>query len=638
MIVATAGHIDHGKTTLVKALTGIDTDHLPEEKRRGLTIDLGFAYENLTDGSRISFVDVPGHERFVKTMIAGATGIDFALLVIAADDGPMPQTTEHLAILDLLGVQRGLVALTKCDRVDLARRQEVTAEIQALLRETALSEIEIVPCSALTGTGIDALKSYLQIAATATPPHPTDGNFRLAVDRAFTIAGAGLVVTGAAHAGTVHTEDNLILSPQGVPVRVRGLHALNEKSGDGTAGQRIALNITAPRLGINDISRGSWIVATPAHAPTDRLDVRLHLLKSESRPLRHWTPVHLHLGTAELTGRVAVLDGQIIAPGDKALAQIVLDAPIGALAGDRLILRDQSARRTIAGGQVIDPFPPRRGRARPQRLLELAAFENETAQAALNGLLAIAPNGIALAPFACARNLTPSETELLLGTVPMVAAGHPDELIAFEPTTFDAIAGDIEKTLVAAHAANPQSPGPTPEPLRRALSRRLPADRFNAVLATLVGNGRLTLVGGSIRLPNHETAMAPADKALWKRIEPLLAEGHMRPPLIREIATAVNHRPQDVERFLLRARRLGLVVRVTSTRFFLKAALRDLTQHAEELSTASPDGFDVAAFRDTTGIGRNLAVEVLEFFDAKGFTKRTENRRTLAKAAMTIFS
>ncbi len=637
MIVATAGHIDHGKTTLVKALTGIDTDRLPEEKRRGLTIDLGFAYDNLTDGSRIGFVDVPGHERFVKTMIAGATGIDFALLVIAADDGPMPQTTEHLAILDLLGVRRGLVALTKCDRVEPARLQEVTAEIKALLRETALAETEIIPCSAITGAGIDSLKRHLQTAAAATRPHPAGGNFRLAIDRAFSVAGAGLVVTGAAHAGTVRAGDILILSPQGVAVRVRGLHALNEKSSGGTAGQRIALNIAASGLGKDDVGRGNWIVATRAHAPTDRLDVRLRLLKSEARPLQHWTPVHIHLGTAELSGRVAVLDGRNVAPGGKALAQIVLDSPIGALAGDRLILRDQSARRTIAGGQVIDPFPPRRGRARPQRLDDLAALEKEAAQAALSGLLATAPSGVALAPFACARNLTLNETNSLFGSIEMVAAGSPDELIGFEPATFDAIASDIESTLVAAHATNPQSPGPAPETLRRALSQRLPTDRFKAVLETLVKKGRVTQVGGGIRLPNHETAMAPADDALWKRIQPLLAEGHMRPPLVREIAIAVNHRPQDVERFLLRARRLGLVVRVTETRFFLNSALRDLAQLAENQAAASPDGFDVAAFRDVTGIGRNLAIEVLEFFDSAGFTKRTDNRRIVVKTAAAIF-
>ena len=360
MIIGTAGHIDHGKTALVKALTGIDADRLPEEKRRGITIDLGYAY---TDA--FGFVDVPGHERFVHTMLAGASGVDAALLVVALNDGVMPQTREHVQILQLLGIDRGVVALTKSDLAP-ARDAEVAAQVNALLQKTALASAPLLPVSVVTGAGIEALRSAL----LSLGPRQRDAELypRLAVDRAFTLTGAGLVVTGTLVSGRIRVDDRLMLSPPGIELRVRGLHAQNRPAEQAVAGQRAALNVTGPRLSKDVVNRGDWVLHPAVHAPTARFDVRVTLLAEELRGLRADAAVHLHLGAAHVTARVAALDGGRIEPGSTVLARLTLDRPIGALARDRLVLRDAMATCTIGGGVVIDPFPPRRGRRAPERL------------------------------------------------------------------------------------------------------------------------------------------------------------------------------------------------------------------------------------------------------------------------------
>ena len=347
MIVATAGHIDHGKTALIKALTGVDADRLPEEKKRGITVDLGFAYSRDAAGRSLGFVDVPGHEKLVRTMLAGATGVDFVILVVAADDGIMPQTREHLAILDLLGIRRGVVAVTKTDKVEPGRVGAVMAEVHARLAGSGRAEAAILPLSAHSGDGMAALTQALAEAAAGTPARQDGGRFRLAIDRAFTVSGTGLVVTGTVHAGRVVPGDRLLLAPRGREIRVRGLRAQNEAAEAGAAGQRCALAIAGPRVEKADITRGDWIVDPAIAAPTSRADVWLRVLPGEGRALRHWTPVHVHIGSADLSGRIVLLEGSSLAPGETALGQIVLDQPTVALQGDRFVLRDQSAQCTI---------------------------------------------------------------------------------------------------------------------------------------------------------------------------------------------------------------------------------------------------------------------------------------------------
>ena len=366
MIIATAGHIDHGKTCLVEALTGVHSDRLPEEQRRGMSIDLGFAYASLTPELAVGFVDVPGHEKFVRNMLAGVTAVDCALLVVAADDGPMPQTREHLDILDLLGIRHGVVALTKIDRVDSDRVDEVQTDIQNLLARTTLADADIIPVCAPEGIGIDELKLALSRHSGRTVPRTEDG-FRLAIDRSFSLSGAGLVVTGHVFSGAINVDDTVLITPQGVEARVRGIHANDKPAERGTAGERCALNLAGAGIRREQVQRGQWVVAEGRTRPHNGW-MRECMPGTAAKPLTHWTPVHFHLGTQDVTARLALLEADTIEPGESGLVRVMPNKPLAAWVGDRFIVRDQSARRTIAGGEVLDAQPPARGRAKPERL------------------------------------------------------------------------------------------------------------------------------------------------------------------------------------------------------------------------------------------------------------------------------
>jgi selenocysteine-specific elongation factor len=637
MIVATAGHIDHGKTSLVKALTGVDADRLPEEKRRGLTIDLGFAYQHFEE-SVLGFVDVPGHEKFVRNMLAGVGGIDFALLIVAADDGPMPQTEEHLAILDLLGVSVGAIALTKIDRVSPERVAEAKIEIEALVSGTTLEAAPLFSVSNIEGTGIPDLRAHLEEAARTIAARSAAGNFRLAVDRTFTIAGAGLVVTGTVYSGQVTVGDRLIVSPSGLSVRVRAIHAQDRKSEAGQAGERCALNLTGADIDKGSVSRGDWIVAETVHAPTRRADATIRILPSEPRAFRHWTPVHVHLAAAAMTGRVAILEGGSIERGQSALVQLVLDEPIGALAGDKFILRDQSARRTIGGGRIVDPFSPARGRARPQRLVLVKAMADTDAAGALSALLDGSPGGVDLNRFALSRNIASEEAEAVWDSVEMVRIGQPREPVGISRAAWDILREDVVTALRTWHGQRPDQPGPEEERLRRALPRSPTPAVFGAVALDLLREKRIAREGAHLMLPGHRPAFTNDDTALWEKIQPMLLEDGLRPPRVLEIAEAVGLDGRATERFLQRAARVGLVLRVADNRFFLPETVLALARIAEEISAeTAAEPFSAGAYNKRSGLGRNLTIILLEFFDKRGFSRRTGDGRVLIARADQIF-
>ncbi len=638
MIIATAGHIDHGKTRLVRALTGVDTDRLPEEKQRGLTIDLGFAYHELPDGQRLGFIDVPGHERFIRNMLAGVTSIDFALLVVAVDDGPMPQTEEHLAILDLLGVDRGAVALSKTDRVDAERVEEVSAEVRTMLAATALSEVPFFPVSAETGEGIAALGEHLEATAQTVAARAQSGSFRLAIDRCFTVAGAGLVVTGTVFSGHANTGDQLILSPQGIAVRVRGIHAQNRSATTGVAGERVALNLAGAELDKSNVHRGDWILSAAAHAPTRKLDADIRVLSSEARALTHWSPVHVHLGAVDVTGRIAVLEQRSIQPGETALAQLVLDREIGAVHGDRVVLRDQAAQRTIAGGRVIDTFPPARGRARPERLAALRIMQNAAPAEALPALLDAAPNGLKLQPVQQAWNLTPGEARELFAASSLVDIGAGIEAVGLSTGNWEQLLRLTLEMLERWHHQHPERVGPSALELRRAFPRSIPAPVFAAATDALRAKDALSQRGTFLFLPSHQAQPTEQEATLWRRIEPIMESAGLRAPRVREIAEELKLDLKALESFLNRAQQLGLVVRVTDNRSFLPETVLTLAEIAEDLAAeASEDLFDARAYRDRSGVGRNLTIEVLEYFDRVGFTRRSQEGRRILRPAIEVF-
>jgi selenocysteine-specific elongation factor len=629
MIVATAGHIDHGKSLLVKTLTGVDTDRLPEEKARGISIDLGFAYWPLENGAVIGFVDVPGHERFIRNMLAGVCGIDFALLVVAADDGVMPQTIEHLHILDLLGIRHGAAAVTKADRVAPERVEAVRTEVAALLASTRLAGIPVLAVSAVSGEGMEALKRHLSEAAGSYAARMTEGqHFRLAIDRAFTIAGSGTVVTGTVFNGAVAVGDRLVISPKGTPVRVRAVQMRGKPAERARAGQRCALNLTGTDL--ETVARGDWVLAEAIHAPTQRLDARVTVLASEAEPLEHWTPVHLHLATADVTARVSIPKENAIAPGASAIVQLVLSKPVGALNGDRFILRDQSARRTLGGGVVLDPFARAGRRASQARLAELAALEQDSPEAALADMLKQPGRGVDLARFERTFDLTPERAAALCAAAGVAVLGK-ESRIGVSRSWCDALRDQILAALRDFHRAQPQAVGMEPAALRKQLAPQLPATAFQSLLRELADARRIEIAANLVRQPGHDATSNPEDQRLWQAVLPALERGGFAPLPVAELAAALKLKEATLKDFLHRKARGGEVMRVPPDRFYPRATLATLAATAQALARANPNGFTAAQYRDATGIGRGLAIEVLEFLDTLAITQRVGDARKMRK-------
>lgn len=644
MIVATAGHVDHGKTSLIRALTSIDTDRLPEERRRGMTIDLGFAYLWPESGAgqppidAIGFIDVPGHERFVRNLLCGLAGIDLALLVIAADDGPMPQTNEHLSILGLLGVQRVAVVLTKIDRVTEARTAQARAEIEALLKGSALSAAPLFPVSTFDGRGVEELRTHLLDAARRSERRASKGNFRLSVDRAFTAAGTGLVVTGTAASGSVRVGDS-VRAPDGSSLRVRSLHVHNQPADSGGAGQRCALNLVGAGDAAAAISRGDWIVSPRAPSPVARFDVHLQVLASEPKPLAHWAPIQVHLGTARANARVAWLGAESVEPGNGALAQLVLEHPIGAVHGDRFVVRDPSSRRTIGGGSVIDIFPPSRGRAKPERLAYLAAMAERDDAAALRRLLDACPGGLRLATFRANRNLGDGEAEALFEQVPMERVATSEGPVGFSPSRWMALERQALESVAQWHRDSPRTLGMPEDRVLHASGASAPRALAIGVARELARRNRLVRSGGTLRLASHRPAIDEEDEALWRRIAPQLARNALRPPSLHELAASLGETPERIESALEQSARLARVVRVSPKRYYTTSALRRLGEIARDAAEADPRGeVSAIAFRDRSGIGRNVSIEVLEYFDRVRLTQRRGNARRVLRPPGDVFA
>ena len=455
MIIGTAGHVDHGKTVLVRALTGIDTDRLQEEKARGISIDLGFAYLPTPEGRILGFIDVPGHERFVRNMLAGATGIDFVLLVVAADDGVMPQTIEHLAITDLLGIERGLVALTKIDLVSPERIAETTIEVMNALSATTISTAEVIPVSSVTGFGIDRLSDKVFRAAHFFGSRAATGRFRLAVDRSFTLAGIGTVVTGTIISGHVAVGDRVLVSPSGHEAYVRSIHTQNQPAEIGLAGDRCALNLAGRDIHKDAITRGDMVLDPTLHAPADRIDASLRILPTEPKELGQWTPVRLHHAAADVAARVVPLAGETIRAGTQTIVQLVLERPIAAAVGDRFIVRDTSGQRTLGGGRFLDLRAPARKRRGPERVAQLDAYAIADPKGALCRLLRLPPGYVDLSAFARDRALTDSEIERIVAQEGALRVAHRGGAAAFAPETWLQLKVNLRAALEKFHAQNP---------------------------------------------------------------------------------------------------------------------------------------------------------------------------------------
>ena len=631
MIVGTAGHVDHGKTALIRALTGVDTDRLKEEKARGITIDLGFAYMPGGDGGTIGFVDVPGHEKLVRTMVAGAAGIDFALLVVAGDDGVMPQTREHLEILGLLGLRRGIVVVSKSDRLDAERRAAVLRELHATLAGSALDGADILFVSALTGEGLEALRGRLLEAATTNTPRDDGSVFRMPVDRAFTLDGVGTVVTGTVLAGRVHVGDDVSLLPSGVRARVRSLHAQNHEATAGGAGERCALALAG--VGKDIVPRGSWI--SGATGQTTRFDGRIRLLAGERRALGQWTPVHFHCGASDVGARVVVLSADTLPPGGDALAQIVLDHPLPLRHGDLFVLRDQSAQRTIGGGDVVDPRALVRKRRAPERLARLEASFTPDPAEALARLLALEPGFEDLTGFAADRGITTARADVLVATLRLGHLRVGADTFVHTADRWAKLRRAVVALLAGFHADNPELPGLAGERLRLQLTPVLAKPLFAAVRDRLVAEKVVGLQGHWLRLPDHVAQLGVEDRRVAALVTPMIAAERFRPPRVRDLSVALAVPEPRVRGACKALARAGDLMEVAPDQFFLRGTVVEMAEIAKTLSVDAR--FTAADFRDKLDNGRKVAIQILEFFDRHGFTHRTGDLRRVVKEPDAMF-
>ena len=639
MIIGTAGHIDHGKTSLVRALTGVDTDRLKEEKARGITIELGFAYLNSPNGQTLGFVDVPGHERLVHTMLAGATGIDFVLLVVACDDGVMPQTREHVAILDLLGLTRGVVALTKCDLASDERIAEVSGQIRSLLGNTGLHGAGVFPVSATTGQGLEALRDRLDAEAGRADRCNADARFRLAVDRVFSLAGAGTVVTGTVLSGNVRVGDTVAISPSGLEGRVRSIHAQNRDSSQGSAGERCALALVGPGIDTKSVRRGD-IVLDPSLAHTvRRLDARFKLLGSERKKLSQWQPVKFHHASAERDARLLVLGDDGIEPGDTDFVQIVLADPLSVVVGDRYVIRDAAASRTMGGGEIVDLSPPERRRSTPARRAELEILASGDVDGTLVGLLE-ARGYVDLDAFLRDRAAPYSLGPEIVQRLRLVRLDAGTSAFVMNEAGWARFSRGIRDALANYHASQPDLPGLGQERLRLAQTPRLPAAAFSVVLTRLVAAQVIVLDRSWVRLPDHVVTFSPDEERAWIALAPLLGgEERFRPPRVRDIARARALDEKAVRRIFKIAAQRGDLEEIAKDHFFRYETVVEMADIVRDLATSEDHSeFSVIAFRDRLDNGRKVAIQILEFFDRQGLTMRRGDIRRLNPHKRDLYS
>ena len=635
MIIATAGHIDHGKTALLTALTGQSGDQRSEEQQRGITIDLGYRYANLGGEALIGFIDVPGHERFIHNMLAGAAGVDLALLVVAADDGVMPQTREHLAILTLLGIPRLWIVLSKCDRVDLQQQNAAETEIKTLLASSAYSNSPIFRASNLSGAGISVLRDALLAEAKQITKQAEQAHFRLSVDRAFSISGTGTVVTGTALSGSVSVGDSLLLvDSKGAhqSVRVRGLHAQNCVAETAQAGQRVALNLAGDRLKAQQIDRGNWLLPSALLGASRRLDIQLSLLPDAARALEHWTPVHIHLGAQHLTGRVALLEDTRLTPGSSGLAQLVLDDMTQAVYGDRLVLRDQSAWHTLGGGVVLDPNPPTRQRRTPVRLAQLQALCQGGLETALPALLNAAVNGLAPATLECKFNRPQQGWLLPQGTVSKKTSSGSR---LFTETLWQQHRLALIEALTRFHQEQPDESGPDRSRLRRYGLPHLEPAVFSALLDEALIDASILSSGPWLHMPEHQVRLSDSEAALQAQLWPHLEANSINPPWLRDLARLEQCDETLVRALLLKLTRLGQLHQVVRDLFYSESAIEQLAHAAISLAKDN-NSLEVIAFRDSLGLGRKRSIQLLEYLDRLGVTRRFGNQRRIREESSIV--
>ncbi len=646
LIVATAGHVDHGKTSLVNFITGTDTDTLAEEKQRGLTINLGFAYhqyeqtiDSETYKCTLGFVDVPGHIDFISNMLAGVGSVDFVLLVIAADDGIMPQTREHLAIIKLLGIKQGAIALTKIDRVESDRVGKIKTEIEILLAGSNLQSSPLFPLSNQSGEGIKELVSHLknELKNTLTDEHNiANKNFRFLIDRSFSVKGIGTVATGSTRVGQASKDSEALCTSNGQPARIRGLRLHEDAIDTVVSGQRAALNID---MDLDQVTRGDWLIDPASYHPVSRFDGTFSLLENNTK-IKPSSEYHLYLGASHHIVNLRYLDMD-----SKRFVQVKSYVPLFAHYGDRFIIRDPASEYTLGGGEVVDTFVPRKKRSSKQRLESLKAMCNDDS-AALVAMVAIAEEGTDLNQFAINRNLTANYVNDLSSS--LQAENYPLTRLELKPNGTNVLLHEkffnnyrkkILNQIESFHASNPSQQGTSEPALSRSVNFSGSHFLFNVLLQSLIDDGHVARTGTFLHKPTHRTTLSKEEEQFIAKIKPILEKSGNVPPRTRELVEMTGIPLKPLENILRETAKAGSIIRVADNRYYLPGTIMALAEFTEQLATnnTSDEGFSVIQFRDASGIGRNLCIEILEYFDKVGFTRRDGNSRYLRTEKENIF-
>ena len=626
-VIGTAGHIDHGKTALIEALTGVNADQLKEEQARGITIDLGFVFM----GDQITVIDVPGHERFIKNMVAGVSTIDLVLFVIAADDGVMPQTREHLDILRLLQVKRGIVALTKKDLVDEEWLELVQEEFADLVQGTFLQDAPVMAVSSVTGEGVEDLRAVIEETVQSVQGKVDRGIFRMPVDRSFSMRGFGTVVTGTLLSGTAAAGDRVELLPDGKELRIRGVQKHGVEVDAVRVGDRAAINLVP--IEPEGVVRGDQLV-TPGYLQSSfMMDARLDLLASCPKPLENRTRVRLHTGTAEIMARVVLLETDRLAPGESGLVQLRLEAPGAATRLDSFVIRRYSPARTIGGGVILDGSPQKHKRFDTRVLEALSALEREEAEEVILARLRMSTGALKSAQQLAA------ESALTVGTVQeglsrLEAEGRirvlarDDEMLTFDGDLWNELEERIENTLRAFHERHALRPGLNREELRDALGGRLDEVLFDALLADLRDEGRIKMTKASLSIAAHQIRFDPQQEALSRKLEDALLKEAFAPPSEEDLSLAIGAKRDEIRAVLDAMRSMGRIVRVDESMFFHPNALDDarerLVRHLREHGQVT-----ISEFRDLIGASRKYALPLMNYFDTLRVTERRGDVRVL---------
>lgn len=630
IILGTAGHIDHGKTSLIKAITGTDTDRLKEEKERGITIELGFASLDLPGGQHLGIVDVPGHEKFVKNMVAGATGIDIVAMVIAADEGVMPQTREHMEICSLLGVRHGLIVMTKTDLVEEEWLELALEDIREFSQGTFLEDAPILPVSSATGEGLPELISALDEIAGNIPQRPPSTLFRLPIDRVFTMKGFGTVITGSIVSGKINVGETIMVYPTGITSKVRGIQVHNQSAESAEAGMRTAINFQG--LDKTAVQRGEVLSTPGALVASYMVDVSFHYLASNKKPLKNRTLIRFHTGTSEKMGYLILLDQEELAPGQTIVAQLRLDSAVAIVKDDRFVVRSYSPVRTIGGGQVINPIPQKHKRLRQDVVEGLQQLTDDDPEVIISQHIQQAGyGGVSFSHLKIMTNLADKQLDTVLQhllSTKTITQTDKDNRIFLHQTTFDKLIQNCGDYLSNYHSDNPLKAGMSKEELKSKFPQLSDPKVFNLILNQMIKSGQITQEENTVRLSDHRVSLGADQADIRQKMLDIYQKGGLQPPYFREVPGMLGADPNHTKEVLMLLVEEGHIVKTKDDLYFHVTAITELKSRLVDFLKANGE-ITTPRFKEMTGASRKYVIPLIEYFDACKVTLRVGDSRKL---------